>query len=497
MNIDNIIMKINDLFKNIPNIQKQTSTLISRTSHVSMIDVFRFLLKYSQKYITKSSIVSDFNFDDNIEITQSSLHSKEKHITVECCKQISSQLYNILNDLYTKYPIMKIIEKKINSSHISINDINIDTHVFIGIDATCSNKYKNHELITDNVLYFFDLNKKIPINFTNTSQPYFQNNKNNKSNKNHEVKTLIFYLQKHHNELKNMFKGKVIVLVCDRAYHSIELFELCEKYKIKYVIRVKDNCNIFNNKKSNNPNIIKYRNNEKIRKITTVHMCEDYVELDDKQSIKLKIPIECNLISNLEKNKIFTDKIIEDIYLARWNIEIFFKNSKNTTKLSLSTTKTDESYEKQKYLNFIVAYLARIIIFMYYAEKYKNNEKNILKEINDQNVNYTNIVHGIYLKLVNILCRGELTPNIIQKFIKSYVLIIICKKDRKFKRKGMIPGTKWYLKKYSDEAATKKICAAILNDTINNLNKNLKSLANKYINMGKKYTVNILTIIKK
>ena len=44
----------------------------------------------------------------------------------------------------------------------------------------------------------------------------------------------------------------------------------------------------------------------------------------------------------------------------------------------------------------------------------------------------------------------------------------------------MIPGSKWYIKKYSDTAASKKIYNAILTNTINELNKNLKSMANKH-----------------
>ena len=343
--------------------------------------------------------------------------------------------------MYSIHPMMKNIEKKINSSYISSDNIDINNYVFIGVDVTCSNKYNNHELITENTVYFVDLNKKIPIVFENTSHSYFQNNKNNKSNKNHEVKTLVNYLDQYCNELKDMFKNKIIVLVCDRAYHSIELFDLCIKYDIKFVIRVKDNCKIFNNKKVQDNKVLWYRNNETIRKITKVHNLEEIVELNDKQFIKTKIPIECNIISNLENN-VFTDDMIGNIYMARWNIEIFFKNSKNTTKLAFSPIKYNESHEKQKYLNFIVTYLAKIIIFLYYIDKYKGNEINILNEHKNQYVNYSNVIYGIYKKLIDILCDGNLDQKIMNKFIKAYVFPTTSNKNRKFPRKGMIPGTK-------------------------------------------------------
>ena len=492
MYTDTIISNINSLFTNINNIQKQTSSLVSRTVNVHMNHVFKYLLKYSQKNITKKSIVSDLNFDDNIDITPSAMYSKEKHININFCKHISNELYCILNNMYTSHPIMKNIEQKINRSHITFDDIN--NYVFLGVDATCSNRYNNHELITDNTVYLFDLNKKIPIIFENTTQNYFQNNKNNKSNKNHEVKTLINYLHEHCNELKDMFKTKTIVLVCDRAYHSIELFDLCIKYGIKFVIRVKDNSKIFNNDEIKDTKTLYYRNDNSIRKIKKVHMLEEIVELENKKLIKTNIPIECNIISNLE-NKIFTDEMIGNIYVARWNIEVFFKNSKNTTKLAFSPTKNDEMYEKQKYLNFIVTYLAKIIICLYYINKYKDNELKILTEHKDQYVNYSNVIYGIYTKLIDKMCDGNLNINIMNKFINAYVSPIISKKNRKFPRKGMIPGSKWYIKKYSDDAASKKIYNAILTNKINDLNKNLKSTANKYINMGIKYNITILTIM--
>lgn len=113
MNSDTIVSKLNDLFLDIPNIQNQTSQFASRKRNVSMIDVFNFLFKYSQKYKTKQSLISDFNFDSDITITQSAMYSKEKHISINCCKQICQRLYSILNDLYVLNPLMKNIEKKL------------------------------------------------------------------------------------------------------------------------------------------------------------------------------------------------------------------------------------------------------------------------------------------------------------------------------------------------------------------------------------------------
>jgi hypothetical protein len=106
------VTRLCKLCLNINIIQKQTSNLVSRNVNVHIHHVFKYLLKYSQKNITKKSIVSDLNFDDNINITQSAMYSKEKHITLEFCKYMSQQLYSIGLfdfDIYTFIKFKKYI----------------------------------------------------------------------------------------------------------------------------------------------------------------------------------------------------------------------------------------------------------------------------------------------------------------------------------------------------------------------------------------------------
>jgi hypothetical protein len=301
--------------------------------------------------------------------------------------------------------------------------------------------------------------------FLNTNKEYFENNKNNESNKNHEIITLISYLHENNKELSNMYKDKEIVFVCDRAYHSMEFFELCEMYNFKYIIRVRDNCKIFSDDLTTKQNT-KYRNNPAVRKITDMFILNDTVQLDGDLDIDVQIPIECNLISNLSI-ELFSDKEIRNIYSARWNIEVFFKHSKEKTKLAITKTKNDDSYEKQKYFNFMITYISKIINYLYFAKKYKNNEQKILNENESITTNHSNIVNGVYSKLIDKLCYGTLNDKIMDHFMESYISINISKKNRSFPRVGLIPGSKWYLKKYSNDAAQKKIYKAILSGTIN------------------------------
>ena len=55
-------------------------------------------------------------------------------------------------------------------------------------------------------------------------------------------------------------------------------------------------------------------------------------------------------------------------------------------------------------------------------------------------------------------------------------------KNRKAERKSLVPFTKWYVKMYHEKYKLEKIMDAIYNNTIDELNKNLKSDANKIKN---------------
>ena len=58
------------------------------------------------------------------------------------------------------------------------------------------------------------------------------------------------YLKSHKKKLQNMHKNKTLIFVCDKAYHSRELFYLLDEYGFKFVIRLKDNNLISSNKKT-------------------------------------------------------------------------------------------------------------------------------------------------------------------------------------------------------------------------------------------------------
>jgi hypothetical protein len=138
-------------------------------------------------------------------------------------------------------------------------------------------------------------------------------------------------------------------------------------------------------------------------------------------------------------------------------------------------------------------YLSKILCLLYFFKKQENDKEYINKVLKSNennkiinNINWSLLTNGIYLHFVDLMFTKKVVIEKINKFLKSYIKEISSKKNRSFLRIGLISGSKWYLKKYSDNAAFKKIITSIIGDTIDELNKNLKSTANKYIKMGKK-----------
>jgi hypothetical protein len=129
----------------------------------------------------------------------------------------------------------------------------------------------------------------------------------------------------------------------------------------------------------------------------------------------------------------------------------------------------------------IVTYIAKIL------EKYYENTISI-KQTNrttkiKYKINKSNLVNGILDNLFNKILRNELTENLVNVFCKSYIKVIGNREGRTFPRTAKTPFTKWYIKGYSDQTKYLSIFNALLNDTVEELNKNLKTIARRIISI--------------
>lgn len=104
-----------------------------------------------------------------------------------------------------------------------------------------------------------------------------------------------------------------------------------------------------------------------------------------------------------------------------------------------------------------------------------NNTK--IKKIND--INSANLITGVFDYLIHEIIYGRLSENTFIHFIKTWTKININKPNRYFNRTAKMPFKKWYVKSYSANSQNKKIIKAIQNNSVNDLNKNLKLIASE------------------
>jgi hypothetical protein len=190
---------------------------------------------------------------------------------------------------------------------------------------------------------FFNVNYDIPIELIFKGC----------ESKNKELESLQKYILINEKELNNT------IFALDRAYCSYQFIKFCNKHKIKYVIRFRNNClNIPKNNRT-----IKFNNF--ISEIVKNYDVNFHLINEKKfKSVVLKTTIDYTLITNLDI-KDYSDDKIKEIYNQRWNIEVFFKKIKYNFKFSdlriTNIKQNDEMYSIHNMKILIIHLLAKIM----------------------------------------------------------------------------------------------------------------------------------------
>ena len=296
------------------------------------------------------------------------------------------------------------------------------------------------------------------------------------SNKNNEVRMFMDYINTHHNKLKSMYATKQIVFVCDRGYHSYDLFYLLEKYDFKYIIRLKDN-NLINQKKNTkNKNALYFKKNARH---ITYKLPLNFEYTDNQKKEKCTIFSEYNILTNLTDSKRFDDQLIEKIYHIRWQIEIYFKFAKKNTKMGLFREKNSCKHKIMRTSISIVNILLKILIHIYLKSSFfkKEDKGKFLNNNSLEKINYSCLVDGLYQKFLTRLVKNDYKHKEIIQFMNCYFITHKNEENRSFPRESLLPFSKWYVKKYHKIYDMATIIVAIKNKKINKLHKNLKKKA--------------------
>jgi len=450
----NNIINFSDIFKN--NINYSTINSYSDTklrnnkNGVSLYDAIYYRFKYAEKNATKQQIISDINLINETSFSRQSYEFKENNISLKFYELILEEI----KTFYNTY-------------------INSKNDILYSVDGTYNSN--NNRTVMLN-LGIFDVHNNIPVDIVYGST----------NNRNNEVDMFIKYVKQNIDDLKN------VIFVADRLYFNYKLINFLHTNNLKYIIRIKGtgknlDVNTPLNKYLSNLNLI-----ENIRKNIRIVKCKNSYKKrvnvsKSKRIIKeaeIEIKNDCFLVTNLINMEEYTDDILLDYYNSRWDIEVFFKLMKYNFKFQNMNEKNEIQYKKLYICELVIVYITKILENYYW----KNNKKNnIIKKRNgnnvtcEENVNKSNIIKGLFNTLLRNIIYGDIDIQKLNSFCNTYIVTFKNELNRSFPRNSKTPFTKWYIKSYSEMTKYSKIIEAIKNKTVNQLNKNLKVIANKIL----------------
>lgn len=502
--MERIIKNINNFFKNgIFEIYKRNKNKKSRERQIKISDMLKYLFLYANKETTK-----EIAADTTKCATRTAFNNKLKIIDISFFEDLFNELVklkeNLIKDDNELLKINNILNNKI--------DVLNENSLFYNIcsaDGTCNNEIKNGTLFTNSSVHIYNNTKQEPYCIINNDNDFniFDNNKNNTSNKNKEVAELLKFIDsKSDSELSK------IILILDRAYSTYELILKLNERNIKYIIRLKENFDILKEDYKHSANIKKINT---ILSVPNVKIIKNPVETDNEfilgvtETKTIRTQNNYYLITNLGDAKDFNNNLIIDLYRYRWEIEVYFKKIKELFKYQTFYLNDNNEIAKMKIISNIVYILVKLLILISLKYDYDSSILKLNKTVNKRlpvNLDlrkkenkkiyndYTN--SKTYEAKVTINFNhfykkfsGDILINLIDgnldlqhiKILNKAIKVSKDKQNRKYKRKSLIPFTKWYVKMYHKIYQDKKIYEAIISGTTDKLNKNLKLKAEQIL----------------
>lgn len=422
---------------------------------IKLPDAIYYRFAYCKNSNTKELIKSEINFANKTDFSRQAYEAKEHNISI---KFYSNLLKKIIN-LYDNYG----------------NDNAIETNKLkpISIDGVYNRDNHYKEVLN---MGFFDIDSGLPIDLK--SYGYL--------GKNNEISSMIDFIK------NNMDTFKSVIIICDRAYFSYNLFDFLINNEIKFVIRARkeaSNLDINNPLKKGTPNyklIKKLRSDVRIVKSKKLlkHVVYGGTGKQKRKKYNLSVRDDCVLITNLKDENIHSNSDIIKLYQSRWDIEVFFKYLKNNFKFQQLEENDQKNIKKTYICELIITYIVKLLEknVLVTNNNTDNNKKKIKK------VNKTHLTSNVFKFLLHDIIKGKINPTKLLNFNKTCITYCNNKTDRHFPRFSKRPFTKWYIKSYSSQTSYNKIIKAIINKTTDKLNKNQKVIANKIISInGKKY----------
>lgn len=394
-NITNELLKIFDNCNlKIKKAIKEELKITTRNTKVSFDIALLYSLLYTEKYITKEEVVNDINnYEETDKYKNTTLYEKEQYIPLSFYTDLFKNIYEV---------------------HIKLFNNN-DKKKVVAVDGTYNNTniYNVKQFLETSLnMGFYNITDDIPFDLSFCSL----------KNKNREGKQLIEFIDKNKKYFKN------IILVADRGYCSYDLINLFNKYKIKYVIRFRNNCKNFNKIKKKDyrmiTKVIKYT-----EQIDNVYIDNYLIDNKKFKNVSFEYTDEYKILTNLDDS--YTDDDILELYYKRWNVEIFFKIIKNNYKfedLRITNNNGNDILYKKHNIKILIVYLINSII--YKAHSLINNVKEegtiIKRTFKNKKIKNNNMNN----KKKTLKCKNKKEENVINVSLKDNPNILINMKNK-------------------------------------------------------------------
>lgn len=236
------------------------------------------------------------------------------------------------------------------------------------------------------------------------------------------------------------------ILIFDRGYPSIALFNWLEKQEKKFVMRLSSNDYIKEREEMKSEDefiTIKYTY-ARLNKIKKTKP-ELYEEIKEKVGIELRITkIEINektteyLISNLDKNE-FCKEDLKEIYGKRWQVELSYNSIKNKLKIEQFTGNLPQFIYQDIYAQIVV--YNQIQDMLYTGRKEIKSPKGNEYKINEGKA--IGIFKEKYIKIMLIKDKKKAIKelDLLEKEMEKYISII--RKNRKSSVREWSPSNKY------------------------------------------------------
>jgi len=414
----------------------------NRKDGIQLMDALWYRFQYADKNMTKDRAVAKMNIMNGTTFSRQSFDSKEQNIPLDIYMAILKRIINHYNDKY--------------------NDANEDIKV-IAIDGTYNNDIHMNEMLN---MGFYDITNGIPVNIVNYG----------KQNKNREVSSAINHIN------KNMATFKNTIIVADRAYFSYDFLKFLIDNGIQFIIRARGDAKNLDPTTTIRRSMAKYgiindiKHSIRIVKLDNIMKKTVYAS-NSKKSMKthqLEVQNDCVLITNIPMDESYTDAKILELYRSRWDIEVFFKYLKSNFKFQHIMETEVANYKKMYVCEMIITYITRIV-----EKHYRERVTLKNKPGTSYKVNMSNMVSGMFDFMIHNIIYDKLTDQLLDQFCSNYIIIVRNRLNRSFPRTSKKPFTKWYIKGYSNQTRFMRIVEAVINNTVDELNKNDKMIARK------------------